>query len=84
MASVSDAVYPLRTYPEIITTLLTTTNLVATSITGSTNVSGSAIQVKGVIFNGSTGSSGSTAIAASIGLLVSVTGSTYILKLYTP
>ena len=70
MALQCDAVYPLRTFNEIITRDLTATN-----VTGSTLVSGSLIEVRGVIFSGSGAATGSWTTPCV--LLVNVTGSTY-------
>ena len=70
MASVANCPYPLRPYEDIITE-----NLTSVWVTGSTSVSGSQLQVKGVIFSGSGAATGSWTTPAV--LLVNITGSTY-------
>ena len=89
--SVPDAVYPLRTFPEIITTSLTATNVTGSSIvSGSsvygayakiTTVSGSTISAAGGAFNPPTGSA-SGSLVAGLTMAVNITGSTYYIQLW--
>ena len=79
MASVANCPYPLRSYEDIITE-----NLTSLYVTGSTAISGSLFQIKGVEVIGYTGSSGSGAASTPIvglGLQITITGSTYIIRL---